>query len=347
MWIIRILAHRRRHSRFAVRAFAARPLTVIALAVAAVATVATVAGCGAPPPAHQSTGKQAGAGTALVVAAVPASGASGLYIAQTDGLFRAAGLRVRIESAASAADVVPGLLSGSVNVALGQWTSALAAAQDGVHLTAIAPGNDGGPGLEELVTGSWSKITSLKQLAGQTIAINALSGLTQVLAEDALGAAGVRPSQVRFTAVPFPDMAAALAKGEVGAAFMIQPYLTADKAQVRELQDIYAVTSRSFPLTGYFSARSWAEGHQGALAAFVKALARGQQIAATDRAAVDAAMVRYTGVSAATASVMALGTFPTSLQAPQLERVAELMRRYGLLPANANTTALAEGLVNR
>jgi hypothetical protein len=32
---------------------------------------------------------------------------------------------------------------------------------------------------------------------------------------------------------------------------------------------------------------------------------------------------------------------------PQLERVADLMRRYGLLPATANTTALAEGLVNR
>ena len=341
MRIIRILAHRTRHSRLAVAALA----------------VVTVAGCGAQspghqspghqPPAHQSAGQHAGTDTALVVAAVPASGASGLYIAQTDGFFRAAGLRVTIESAASAADVVPGLVSGSVNVALGQWTSALAAAQSGVRLSAIAPGNDGGPGLEELVTGSRSKITSLKQLAGQTIAINALSGLTQILAEDALAAAGVHPDQVRFIAVPFPEMGAALAKGEVGAAFMIQPYLTADKAQVRELQDIYSITSQGFPLTGYFSARSWAEGHQAALAAFEKALARGQRIAATDRAAVDAAMVRYTGVSAATASVMALGTFPSSVQAPQLERVADLMRRYGLLPATANTTALAEGLVNR
>ncbi|HSZ43023.1 MAG TPA: ABC transporter substrate-binding protein [Trebonia sp.] len=308
---------------------------------------AAAAGCGAQPPAHHASTNQARADMALVVAAVPASGASGLYIAQTDGLFRAAGLRVTIESAASAADVVPALLSGSVNVALGQWTSALAAAQAGVQLTAIAPGNSGAPGLEELVTGRRSRIASTRQLAGQTIAVNALSGLTQALAENALAAAGVRPGQVRFTAVPFPDMAIALAKGEVGAAFMIQPYLTADKAQVRELQDIDSGTSQGFPLTGYFSARSWAEGHQAALAAFGKALARGQQIAATDRAAVNAAMIRYTGVSAATASVMALGTFPSSVQASQLERVADLMKRYGLLPATASTTALADGLVNR
>jgi NitT/TauT family transport system substrate-binding protein len=330
MRIIRTLARGARHSIFA----------DMALVVAA-------AGCGAQPPAHHAGTNQARAATALVVAAVPASGASGLYIAQADGLFRAAGLRVTIESSASAAVVVPGLLSGSVNVALGQWTSALAAAQAGVHLTAIAPGNSGAPGLEELVTGSRSRIMSTRQLAGQTIAVNALSGLTQALAENALAAVGVRPGQVRFTAVPFPDMAVALAKGEVGAAFMIQPYLTADKAQVRELQDIDSGTSQDFPLTGYFSARSWAEGHRAALAAFEKALARGQQIAATDRAAVNAAMVRYTGVSAATASVMALGTFPSSVQASQLERVADLMKRYGLLPATANITALADGLVNR
>lgn len=317
------------------------------IVVLAVVIAAAAAGCGAQSAAPPAGTKAAGTGATVVVAAVPASGASGLYIAQDDGLFRAAGLRVVIESSASAADAVPDLIGGSVDVALGQWTSALAAGQAGVDLEAVAPGNSAAPGLEELVAGAHSRITSLRQLTGQTVAVNALSGLSQALAENALAAAGVRPGAVRFTVVPFPDMAAALAARRVDAAFMIQPYLAADGAKLQELTDIDAGTTRGLPLTGYFSARSWARGHAGTLAAFTKALARGQRIAATSRIAVEAVMVRYTGVSAATASAMALGTFPSSVSAAQLERVADLMKRYGLLPSAANGAALAEGLVSR
>src|ERR1700678_1213119 len=166
MRVIRVLARGARHFR----------IVLLAVVIAAAAT-----GCGAQPAARPAGTKQT---ATVVVAAVPASGASGLYIAQDDGLFRAAGLRVVIESSASAADAVPDLIGGSVDVALGQWTSALAAGQAGVDLEAVAPGNSAAPGLEELVTGTRSRITSLRQLAGQTVAVNALSGLSQALAEN-------------------------------------------------------------------------------------------------------------------------------------------------------------------
>ena len=72
----------------------------LAVPLAVVAGIA-VAGCSTQPSAK---GGAAPADHTVVVAAVPATGASALYIAQDEGLFARAGLDVRIESSASAAD---------------------------------------------------------------------------------------------------------------------------------------------------------------------------------------------------------------------------------------------------
>ncbi|HET9081575.1 MAG TPA: ABC transporter substrate-binding protein [Trebonia sp.] len=318
---------------------------LLAVAVAG----AAAAGCGS------GTGHQAGAGPSspeaagrpVIVAAVPAPGAAALYIAGQRGLFAKAGLDVRIESSVSASDVVPDLVNGSVSVALGQWTSALAAAAGGVKLKVIAPGNSGGPGLEELVAKPGSGITKVAQLRGKVIAVNALGGLPQALTDSVLAADGVPAAAVRYTAVPFPSMAAALAAGKVAAAFMVAPYLTQATGQVRALADIdQASKTRQIPVTGYYASQAWAGAHAARLAAFAAALAQGQKIAATNPAAARQAVARYTGVSGAVAAKMPLGTFPASVDAADLGRVGALMQAYGLLPRGVKVTALASGLTS-
>jgi NitT/TauT family transport system substrate-binding protein len=312
-----------------------RKSTQLAGTALALAVTACVAACGGPAAAGPPA-----AARDVVVAAVPATGAAGLYIAQARGLFAKAGLHVTIESSVSAADVLPDLVQGSVDVSLGQWTSALAAQARGVRLRAIAAGNDGAPGLEELVTGPGSGITRLAQLRGKLIAVNALSGLSQLLTESVLASAGITGTQVRWTVIPFPDMAAALAARRVDAAFMIQPYLpAAGKAGgVTELADIDSGATRDFPITGYVTTAAWARRNPATLAAFARALEEGQHVAASDPAAVARAVARYAGIEVPAG--VPLGGFPPSVSMPGLEQVAALMRRYGLLPASADSAAL-------
>jgi NitT/TauT family transport system substrate-binding protein len=196
------------------------------LAAGLLAVVVAGARCGG-----QATGPAAGRPD-LLVAAVPATGAAALYIAADDGLFARAGLRVRIASSVSAADVLAALVHGSVQVSLGQWTSALAAQARGMRLRAVAAGNSGAAGLEQIVTAAGSQLTRPAQLAGKTIAVNALSGLSQMLTEAVLSADGVPPGSLHWVVIPFPEMAAALAGHKVDAAFMIQPYaLAAEKTK--------------------------------------------------------------------------------------------------------------------
>jgi NitT/TauT family transport system substrate-binding protein len=271
-----------------------------------------------------------------------------LYIAQQRGLFAKAGLDVRVEPAVSASAVVPDLVNGSVGVALGQWTSAFDAEASGVaKLKVIAPGNSGGPGLEELVTAAGSKITEAARLRGQVVAVNALDGLPQALTDDVLAAAGVPASAVRYIAVPFPSMASALSAHRVAAAFMVQPYLQQAAGKVRVLADVNDdPADQGIPVTGYYASAAWAASHAAELAAFTSALAEGQKTAVSDPAAARQAIAKYTGVSTAVAAKMALGTFPASVTADGLARVGTLMQRYGLLPTSAKVSTLASRMTS-
>jgi NitT/TauT family transport system substrate-binding protein len=331
---------RRRSSRS--RTPARRLFVVAAAAAAAAAVTASAAAC-----SSQSTTTTQAARPAVsnvVVAAVPATGAAGLYIAEQRGLFAAAGLHVTIESSVSAATVIPDLINGSVNVSLGQWTSAIAVAARGIGLRAIGPGNSGGPGLEEVVVGAHSPVTSLAQLKGKTIAVNALSGLSQLVTEAALAKDGVTAAQVRFTVIPFPDMAAALAAHRVDAALMIQPYLAKARHQLTELADIDQGATADFPITGYIATAAWVQKNPAVAAAFIRALSQGQKLAATDRSAVNQAVVKYVGVTEQAATSMTLGAFPLSVSTADLNRVAALMQSYGMLPKSVNVTSVAAGM---
>ncbi|MGH3250305.1 MAG: ABC transporter substrate-binding protein [Trebonia sp.] len=308
-------------------------------------TGAAAAGCGSG--GHAPAASSPAVGSPVVVAAVPAPGAAALYIAARRGLFARAGLDVRVESSVSASDVLPDLVNGSVSVALGQWTSALAAEAAGVKLTVIAPGNSGGPGLEELVTAPGSGITRVGQLRGKVIAVNALSGLPQALTDSVLAGAGVPASAARYTAVPFPSMGAALAARRVAAAFLVAPYLSQAAGQVRVLADVDdGPVTRGIPVTGYYASKAWAGAHKAQLAAFTRALAQAQEIAAADPAAARQAIAAYTGVSGAVAAKMALGVFPASASAAGLDRVGALLQRYGLLPASARVSALVSEMTS-
>jgi ABC-type nitrate/sulfonate/bicarbonate transport system substrate-binding protein len=64
--------------------------------------------------------------------------------------------------------------------------------------------------------------------------------------------------------------------------------------------------------------------------AFLKALDEGQQLADTDRSAVEAAMEKYTGITPIIADTMAIDTYPLEMDVPQLQRVADSMYEFGL-----------------
>jgi NitT/TauT family transport system substrate-binding protein len=316
-------------------------------AASAVLALGAVAGCGSSARASNQAGPEK---PDLTVSVVPATSVAGLYIAQQRGYFTAAGLHVKIVPVASGVNALPNLVNGSVDIDEGQWTSDVAAEAAGAaRLHVLAPGNSGGTALEQVVTPTESAITTVDQLRGRTIAVNALRGLAVLLTTNVLSAYGIPASAVHFVVIPFPAMGAALAAHRVDAAFLTEPFLSAAELAhgVVPLFDIDQGAAHDFPIAGYVSTQTWAAKYPRTALAFTAALRRGQEAAATSRTAVQQVMIRYLKVSKVTAAVMALGTYPLTMTATDLQRVATVMQLNGLLPQHVDTAALVNGMITR
>ena len=222
-----------------------------------------------------------------------------------------------------------------------------AEASGAAGLRVLAPGNFGGTALEEVVTPAHSPITTVDQLRGKTIAVNELKGLAVLLTSNVLTSHGVPASAVHFVAIPFPAMAQALAAHRADAALMTEPFLSAAVAWqgMQPLFDIDQGAATDFPIAGYVATQSWAAKYPETAAAFTRALMMGQQVAATSRAAVEQALRDGLHITKQTAAVMALGSYPLSMTASDLERVAVLMQDNGLLPSSVNTAALVKEMI--
>src|SRR5579875_1598925 len=302
------------------------------------AAVLAVAGCGGTSTTPSATGSPAPAAKlekrSLTIGAIQSVTASGLYIAAQRGYFGAAGLRVTIVPTTGSGPVMTDLLNGRLDINFGNYVSFLSAQAAGVaDLRILAAGNNAAAHELEIVAAPGSPVTSAAALRGATIGVNALQNVATLLVSSVLAAHGVPPSAYRFTAVPFPDMAAALAAHRVDAGLLVEPFLTEARTRyhVRTVADTDQGETAGFPISGYVATAAWARRYPHTAAAFVSALLRGQRAAAGSRAAVEQALPHYIKISRTVAAVVVTGDFPVSVNVAQIQHVADVMRKFGMI----------------
>jgi ABC-type nitrate/sulfonate/bicarbonate transport system substrate-binding protein len=118
------------------------------------------------------------------------------------------------------------------------------------------------------------------------------------------------------------------------------------------LADLNQGATTAFPIAGYVVTKQWAAKYPHTLAAFYKAIEEGQQIADTNRADVEKAMMDIPapfGVSRQTAAVLALDSYPVSdgpvgsVDKIRLERVVNVMQQFIGFPKFNIDTMLMPG----
>ena len=312
-----------------------RQVAVLITVLAALAS----AGCGSPAAAGSPSAEKPN----LVIATVPTASSAGLYIAQQEGFFRQAGLNVKILSVDSAATVTSDLLNGSIDVLDGAYPGFIEAQVHGAgRFHILADGYAGAPNVDEIVVLPRSGITSARQLAGQTIAVNALDSIAALLVSSTLESVGVPPSKVHLVAMPFPAMPAALKAHRIDAAYEAEPYLSEAEVQAgaENLIDVNGGATQNFAIDGYVATVRWCQRYPKTAAAVARAIDRGQALADTDRPLVQGVLQKYASISEQTAAIMALGDFPTDVDAAHLQRVPDLMQSFGQLNTRFNITAM-------
>ena len=136
-------------------------------------------------------------------------------------------------------------------------------------------------------------------------------------------------------------MAADLANGEIAAAIMPEPFATQAEQEYGAvpLADLNQGATSDFPIEGYVVTKAWAAKYPNTLKRFLAALEIGQEISDTDRAAVEQAFESIDKpqngqVTKSIGAVMALDTYPIGVDETRIQRVANVMYQFGLLPAS-------------
>lgn len=324
-----------RNARLRVLAPALTLLMMVVPATAGCGSLLGTSASAAPdPPGHLER-------TTLNVAVVPALDSAGFFVALHEGLFAREGLTINYTPATSSDTVINQQVAGTFDITGGNYVSYI---QHYVYqhqqLEIIAEGSVMLEGTQAIYTMPRSRIRTLGQLQGHVLGINAPKNINYLLAASVLTENGIKLSNVKFPShpIPFPQMGAELAAGKVAAAALPEPFATLaeQKYGAVVLADMNQGATANFPIQGYVVTKQWARRNPATLKAFLTALARGQEIADTNRAAVEKAMESLDGpgngqVPPVVAAVMSLDDYPTAIDPVRIQRVADVMYQFGLL----------------
>ncbi|MBG0821353.1 ABC transporter substrate-binding protein [Planomonospora sp. ID91781] len=314
-------------------------------AAVGLAAVLALAACGGSDPETTAAAAPGGAGgpekTQLTIGALPIPDSAALYIADKRGFFAGEGLTVKIEPIQGGAQAQQSLLGGSLDATQTNYVSTFLAVSAGNKMKIISDLYQATPNSFNLMVAKDSPIKTPADLKGKKVAVNSLKNIGTLAVTSVLKTHGLTAEDVQFLEFPFPDMAGQLEKGVVDAAWMTEPHLTAAATKIgaQKLADTMTGPTADFPIAGVIVTEKFVNENPKTVAAFQRAVAKAQQIAASDRKAVEEILPTYTKIDAATAAVITLGTFPTSLDETRLQRVADLMVEQGYLksPIEAKT----------
>jgi NitT/TauT family transport system substrate-binding protein len=301
------------------------------LLLAAIALLAAACSSGGN---NQSSGSSGGLETSTItLGSLPVVDAAPAYIADKAGYFKAEGLTVKFQQAQGGAALVPALVSGSIQVAFSNWVSLFLAKSNGIDLQVIADGDKAKPGFSGVFVMPNSPIKKPADLAGKKIAVNTLNNIGGLVISAVLKDQGVDPKSVKFVEVGFPDMGAALQRGDVDAVWVVEPFTSAVKGTLnaRLIFDPFSGPTAALPVGGYAVTKKFADQNPKTVAAFVRALDKAVSDANAERSKVNEVVPTYIKIDAATAAKVTLPIYAATPNPIELQRVADLMQQFGTL----------------
>jgi len=225
--------------------------------------------------ASAPAGRQAA--VTITVNTLPIANALPMDLGIKKGFFAEQGIEITKRTLQSGNDVVLALQNDNGEIGYLGWVPMMIARTQGIKLTAVAASEVEGTNETDnwqniLVRGS-SSIRTPADLAGKTIAVNALKGVGEVMIKAALKKVGVDPNSVRLLALPFPAMRSALNNGQVDAIWTPEPFLSQVLSDGgRTVMAPGPVLGRFFPIGGYASRDEWAARNPGLAARFRAAI---------------------------------------------------------------------------
>ena len=311
---------------------------ILLATVAAGLVAALLAGAAAATPSTSN------AGIPISVNVIPIANTLPLDVGIKQGFFEKQGLDVKKVVLQSGNDIMLALANSKGEIGFAGWVPAMIGRTSGIAITAVATSEvEGTNALDNwqniMVKGS-SAIQTPADLAGKTIAVNALKGVGEVMIRAALEKSKIDPNSIKLLALPFPAMRAALANGQVDAAWMPEPFLSQVLSDGgRTVMAPGPVLGKYFPIGGYFARADWIAQNPDTAKKFTTAMNQSLQYAQTHSDEVRQLL------PAASRNIR-LPIWTTLADRQQILDLARYAKKYGVIASLPNLTQLVPSSIS-
>ena len=280
--------------------------------------------------------QHAAAGSALLqIGSLGAdAGAEAFYAAQL-GFFRANGLSAEVHISGNGAQITTAVLAGSLDVGYSNTLSIALAHERGLPIVLLYPGSlyDSLSPATVLMVATDSTIRSAKDLNGTTIAVNGIGTLVQLAVVAWIDENGGDAKSVHFVELNTSATFAAVKSHRVDAAIGTEPFLSANKNDVRVLAPGFDGISKSFVTGAWFTSKAFATEHPDLCKLFVESIKRTAIWANGHHAESAKLLSAYSKMSAAQLSHAARTPYPETIDIPQLQIAIDVAAKYNFLPS--------------
>lgn len=253
-------------------------------------------------------------------------------IVQADqaGYLEDAGIKVELTQTEGGAAAIPSLISGDVDILYSNYTSILLAAEQGLPVALVA-GNDVAKDDHGIFVPEDSDIEEFADLEGKSFAVNNLQNIGTVSVYAQLEELGLSPDSVDLVEMPNPDMAPAVANGNVDAIWQVEPFQTiAKQSGLKRIGDMFTGPAADMPVGGWVTTREFAEKHPEVIAAFREALAQSSNDLQDNHDLHLELVPQYTEIDDSVAEELTLPHYDAELNVEALQYGADLMEKYGI-----------------
>src|ERR671911_1702183 len=263
------------------------------------------------------------------------------------GFFEKQKLQIDLQPTQGGAATIPALVSGDIQVGGSNVVSLLLASSKDLPIRAIAGGTtaqaSGEKDFGALLAAKGKGISEPEDLEGKTVAVNTLNNIAEVVVKAALEKKGVDPDSLELSELPFPEMAPALAKGSVDAAFSIEPFVTqsVEKGD-KVLGYSYVDTESDMQVGAYAVTNQFAETDPEAVKAFQAAIKETADYVAGNEDEFRTFLSENADMPPELAKKIVLPKWTGEVNADSVAKTAQLMQKYGVVQGEIDTSKLLQ-----
>ena len=220
------------------------------------------------------------------------------------------------------------MVSGSTQFAFLGYVPLMSARSQGLPVKVVANADNGAETAKDewtlLLSKKGSPIKKPADLAGKTIAVNALKGVGEVEIKAALAKRGVDPNSIKLLEIPFPEMPAALDKGRVDVIWAPEPFLTSVLGQGGQNVEAPLTTLGSkFPNGTYGTTEKEIAQNQDVVKAFARAINKSSDYATAHPDEARATIPTFTKIPPEVAEKIRLPLWPTTIDKAKLQTLLD------------------------